>query len=309
MKERKEMVKEQEKEKEPKIFVFGSCGVATVEATVVKERKEKEKEKEPKIFVFGNCEEATGRVTVDKVQFVTYYERFVAETDSEIYFKGGLVAQVGEVHSPPEPEKIQFLHKMQGEFKVATIWGGQSLEDWARQLLGEGAWEGIGGYFTTRGGKVLNSNAPVVKLGLHPSQEVVLQGRLRGGGFSGGGKGARGSGGHSIQAGDWSCGNCHQPGCRNTRSSCYRCGAPRYQEQGALGRGIRGQGTWMGGIKEGLGLVWVVIIWLDPRVGIRHTPLEWTLRRGKGLSNVGGETKTRWVGIKGPVLVLVLAVA
>ena len=47
----------------------------------------------------------------------------------------------------------------------------------------------VDGYFTTKGGRVLNSQAPVAELGLHPSQEVVLHGRLRGGGVFWGRKG------------------------------------------------------------------------------------------------------------------------
>ena len=248
MKERKEKEKEKENEKEPKIFVFGSSGEATVEATVEKERKEKEeekeKEKEQKIFVFGNSGEATAGVTVEKVQPVPYYGRFAEETGSEIYFKGGLVAQVGEVHSPPEPEKIQFLHKIQGELKVATVLGRQSLEDWARQLLGERTWEGMEG--------VLHRE------GRTRARRWFSRAGFGGGrGVSGCGKGARGGGGNSVQAGDWTCGNCRQPGCWNTKFSCYRCGAPRYLDQAGDGQGNLGsldvEVRYQGGVGEGMG--------------------------------------------------------
>ena len=45
------------------------------------------------------------------------------------------------------------------------------------------------GYFATKGGRILNSQALVAELGLHPTQEVVLDARIRGGGYGGGGGG------------------------------------------------------------------------------------------------------------------------
>ena len=89
--------------------------------------------------------------------------------------------------------KINFLHRLRGQLQVAILGGRQTLAGWARQFLGTGAGE-VDGYFTTKGGRILNSQALVAELLLHPTQEVVLQVRLRGGGYSGGGKGTRGAG-------------------------------------------------------------------------------------------------------------------
>ena len=104
------------------------------------------------------------------------------------------------------------------------------------------------------------------------------------------------------------CGNCHQPGCWNARSSCYRCGAPRYQEQGVTGqvntgaRDMEGEVSregwgWHGGLSSG---------WTQWERSDVH-PWGETLRRGEGLSRVG-RAKTRWVETQVPALVLVLAV-
>ena len=150
------------------------------------------------------------------------------------------------------------------------------------------------GYFTTIGGRLLDSTVPVEQLGLQPRQEVVFQGRLKGGGFSGGGKGARGGGGNSVQAGDWTCGNCWQPGCWNTRYSCYRCGASRYLDQGGNGQGNAGardmEGRYQGGVGSGMGGFRLVGPTGRDQV---YTLGGGILRRGKGLNRVGGVTKTR----------------
>ena len=177
-KEKKEMEKKKEKGKEPKIFIFGSC-----EVPESLEKKEKEKEQE-KVKASN-----TG------IEKVTYYNQMVGDTeDSEIYFRGGLVDQVREACTPPEPERISVLHWVGGVLQVVDPRVRQSLGDWFWGGLEKGERIGEEGYFTTAGGKLLNSRVPVEHLGLQPGQEVVFHRRLRegegGGGFSGGG-GAR----------------------------------------------------------------------------------------------------------------------
>ena len=149
-----------------------------------------------------------------------------SETDCEVVFREKIVQQVGEAPFPPEPEEMHFLHRMNGRLTQVGIKAGQSLQDWHGGLHGSGDGTYLDGYFTTKGGKLLNPSVPVKELGLGPEQEVVWQSRLRGGGYGGEGKGARGGGANSAQAGDWTFSNCSQPGCWNTRYSCYRCGAP-----------------------------------------------------------------------------------
>ena len=197
--------------------------------------KEKEKQKaEPKsyykqVFVFGSTD------------------------TSEVLFQGRVV-QVGEGTTPPEPVRIHFLHRLGGRLQIATLGEWETLAGWASQFLGKGTGE-VDGYFTTKGGRMLDSQVSEVELGLHPSQEVVWQGRLRGGGFSGGGKGARGAG----QFGDWTCHNCHQPGCWAARNFCYRCGVTGFGTQGPWSKGTLEVGTGKVGTKEVWGLVWVGI--------------------------------------------------
>ena len=213
------------------------------------EEKEKEKEKE-KVKEYGS------------VQQQSYYRPclFVfgagSETGSEVLFKGGVLEQVGEGEPLPEPEKIRFLHRLGGRLQTAILGGSETLAGWARQFLGDGTKE-VDGYFTTKGGRILNSQLPAGKLGLHGSQEVVLQGRLRGGGYSGGGKGVRGGGGNSVAAGDWTCGICNQTGCWNAKPTCYRCGAPRQPNQGFSGPASSGGwdmgGRYQGGVGAGMG--------------------------------------------------------
>ena len=143
--------------------------------------------------------------------------------------------------------------------------------------------------------EVLNSERN--KLGLHGSQEVVLQGRLRGGGYSGGGKGARGGGGNSVAAGDWTCGICHQSGCWNAKSTCYRCGAPRHQSQGLSGQANSGardmEGRYQSGVGTGMGGYRVI----GPNgrdqssiPGGNPTQRKGPQPGGKGRNKVGGDT-------------------
>ena len=251
-KKREEMKEKEMKKKEREVLkgkdveavsYYKSPPKVTVAPFIFGQKKDSEG-----VFIFGQKEDSEG---------VFIFGQKDEDSCSEILFRGGAVRQVREEFSYPEPGKISFLHRLQGGLQVASVLGGQSLGDWARQLLGDRVWEGVGGYFTTKGGKVLNSETPVNKLGLHGSQEVVLQGRLRGGGYSGGGKGVRGGGGNSVAAGDWTCGICNQSGCWNAKNTCYRCGAPRQQSQGLSGQASSGvwdmEGRYQGGVGTGMG--------------------------------------------------------
>ena len=144
---------------------------------------------------------------------------------------------------------------------------------------------------------MLNSETPVNKLGLHGSQEVVLQGRLRGGGYSGGGKGVRGGGGNSVAAGDWTCGICNQSGCWNAKSTCYRCGAPRHQSQGLSGQASSGvwdmEGRYQGGVGTGMGGSRVIGPTGRDQSSIpggNPTQRKGPQPGGKGRNKVGGDT-------------------
>ena len=269
------------------LFVFGE----KEKGKMMEEEKELKREEEDKkgceLFVFG------GHVR----EPMSYYKKAEVEEGSEVLFLRRPVVQVREENISPEPGKICFLHRLQGGLQVASVLGGQSLEDWARQLLGERVWEGMGGYFTTKGGKVLNSETPVNKLGLHGSQEVVLQGRLRGGGYSGGGKGVRGGGGNSVAAGDWTCGICNQSGCWNAKNTCYRCGAPRQQSQGLSGQASSGvwdmEGRYQGGVGTGMGGSRVVGPTGRDQSSIpggNPTHRKGPQPGGKGRNKVGGDT-------------------
>ena len=111
------------------------------------------------------------------------------------------------------------------------------------------------GYFSTRGGKVLNPDTPVGLLGLKPEHEVVFQCRLREGDSRAVGK--------VLVAGGNRRGIFGQPRRWNTRYSCYRCGFPRYLEggggcQGGQGSGEQGnepgkRGMYQGGVGTGMG--------------------------------------------------------
>ena len=278
-----------EKMGKPELFVFG------------RSEEEKEKEKDPKIFVFGSAGNS-------EMERVTYYGKVAEETGSEIYFKGGVVAQVGEEESAPEPEKIQVLHRVGGVLKVVDLRLEQKLGDLFGEgflLHGELAEEG---YFATLGGRLLDSNKSVANLGLQQGQEVVFHRRLRGGGFSGGGKGAREGRANSVAAGDWTCGNCHQLGCWNARSTCYRCGAPRYQSQGLSGQANSGardmEGRYQSGVGTGMG--GYRVIGPNGRDQSYIPGGNPTQRKGP---QPGGRAGTRWVGTRELALALALVLA
>ena len=269
-----------------------------------KEKQEKEVKANVGLFVFGQKDEEKKElrerdpVVVKDVEPKSYYEfKNRLECGSEIHFKGGVVAQVGEEESAPEPEKIQVLHRVGGVLKVVDLRLEQKLGDLFGEgfvLHGELAEEG---YFATLGGRLLDSNMSVANLGLQQGQEVVFHRRLRGGGFSGGGKGAREGRANSVAAGDWTCGNCHQPGCWNARSTCYRCGAPRYQSQGLSGQANSGardmEGRYQSGVGTGMGGYRVI----GPNgrdqsyiPGGNPTQRKGPQPGGKGRNKVGGDT-------------------
>ena len=69
------------------------------------------------------------------------------------------------------------------------VHGGSSLAEWFLGLQGQGLGGSVDGYFTTLVGRILNSEREVSGLGLDGLQEVVFNGRLRGGAVRGGGLG------------------------------------------------------------------------------------------------------------------------
>ena len=201
----------------------------------------------------------------------------------------------------PSLNKVRFLHRFQEKLGVAEVRVGQTLGNW-RELVHGRKGGAVDGYFCTKGGKILDSDTPVELLGLQPQQEAVFQGRLRGGGFSGGGKGVRGGGGNYVQVvGDWTCGNCAQPGCWNTRSSCDRCGAPSYLDQGGCGQSSGGVQGMEGRYQGGLGWGWAGIGSMDPLGEIRHLHLVVTPLKGRWRKREDG-TGTRFVGSREVVL-------
>ena len=107
-------------------------------------------------------------------------------TECEVVLEGKIVQQVGEVTFPPEPERIRFLHRVHGRLLMAEAWAGESLREWYWRITGRKVGALYDGYFTTKGGRVLHTETLAKDLGLWSGQEVVLQGRLGGGGEEGG---------------------------------------------------------------------------------------------------------------------------
>ena len=120
--------------------------------------------------------------------------------------------------------------------------GGQTLEGW---FANQADLVGLDGYFTTLGGKVLNSKIGIGSLGLGSFQEVVFHCRLRGGVNKGAGRG------DFPSVGEWQCSFCMAPHCWQTKTSCYRCGAARYWESGVMGQGTLGGFVGKGGAFAG----------------------------------------------------------
>ena len=111
------------------------------------------------------------------------------------------------------------------------------------------------GYFTTLAGRILNPERGVSGLGLDGLQEVVFNGKLRGGAVRCGGKAAE-----VPDVGEWQCTFCGATNCWNTRLSCYRCGTPRYWQSGVLDQGglggVQGKGSSVGAGVVGKGSGW-----------------------------------------------------
>ena len=80
---------------------------------------------------------------------------------------------------PTKEAKIQFLFRGSGGLRVQEVDGGMTLDEWFASQADLGV--GLDGYFTTLGGKVLNSKVGIGSLGLGSFQEVVFHCRLRGG--------------------------------------------------------------------------------------------------------------------------------
>ena len=134
-----------------------------------------------------------------------------------------------------------------GGFRVQEVDGGMTLDEWFASQADLGV--GLDGYFTTLGGKVLNSKVDIGSLGLGSFQEVVFHCRLRGGANKGSGRV------DSPNLGEWQCSFCMAPHCWQTKMACYRCGTPRYWESGVMGqgspRGFTGKGGGFAGSVSG----------------------------------------------------------
>ena len=86
---------------------------------------------------------------------------------------------------------------MGGTRMVQEVDGGMMLDEWFASQADLGV--GLDGYFTTLGGKVLNSKVGISSLGLGSFQEVVFHCRLRGGANKGSGRV------DSPNLGEWQC--------------------------------------------------------------------------------------------------------
>ena len=161
------------------------------------------------------------------------------------YYEMKKSREVRQAVYEPTKETIQFLFRGPGGLGVQEVDGGQTLEGWF--ACREDGISGVGadGYFTTLGGKVLDSKVEVRRLGLGGLQEVVFHGRLRGGAGKGAGRG------DFPSVGEWQCSFCMAPHCWQTKTACYRCGASRYWESGVMGQGNVGGFVGKGGAFAG----------------------------------------------------------
>ena len=176
------------------------------------------------------------------------------ETASEVYYEGGVLA---EVPCPSEPEPIKEVKLFMKGVAGLVVWKvglGESLREWHERIGLNRGDSGQDGYYTTIGGKILDPDAPVGRLGLGEGTDVIYQKRLRGGGYGGGGKGGAG-GNRPAVPGEWTCTTCWAPRCWPVKTTCYQCGTPRdrgagRKEAGAGGLGAQaGAGTAMGGTR------------------------------------------------------------
>ena len=179
----------------------------------------------------------------------------------EVRFPGQVVPQVLKGKVCSEPNSIKILHRTPAGLGVFWVGVGVSLNGWYGDTFGELGVNFGGGYWATKGGRVLSGDAPVGRLGVDEHSEVVLQLRLKGGSGLGGNNNInrnKFNGGEGFFPGDWQCCNCGRQGCWATKQICYRCGAPRVQggngnsPQGGFSGGVRG-GQQQGGVSTGMG--------------------------------------------------------
>ena len=183
------------------------------------------------IFEFGEEEGLTSAID-EKLDRLSFENESVA---SEVPYKGDVLQVHPEVPLQlTEKEEVCFLFRGPGGLGIQRVHGGASLEEWYLGLHGRGS----------GGGGILNPGKEVSGLGLDGLQEVVFNGRLRGGAVRGGGKA------EVPNIGEWQCTFCSPAHCWNTRFSCYGCGTPRYWESGVLGQGglggVPGRGSGVG---------------------------------------------------------------
>ena len=146
--------------------------------------------------------------------------------------------EVAKACVPPEPVKcVQILFRGGHGLGVWDIEPHMTLAQW---FSGGKQGGSLDGYFSTIGGRILNSEAEVCNLGLGNLSEVVFHGRLRGGSFAGMGQGGGVPG--TAEFGQWTCSNCGKKDCWSTRYSCYRCGCPRYFDVTRVEQMHAGQG-------------------------------------------------------------------
>ena len=143
---------------------------------------------------------------------------------------------------PPEPAKsVQILFRGRHGLGVWVLEADKTLAQW---FFGGKRVGDEDGYFSTIGGRILNSAVEVCTLGLGHMSEVVFHRRLLGGSFAG--MVQSGSIPRTGEFGQWTCWNCGKHDCWSTRYSCYRCGCPRY----FAGAGVGHSGGGFSGSKE-----------------------------------------------------------
>ena len=145
--------------------------------------------------------------------------------------------EVSQACVSPEPVKsVQILFRGGHGLGIWDIQPHMTLTQW---FSGGKQGGNLDGYFSTIGGRILNSDTEVCNLGLGNLAEVVFHGRLRGGSFAGAGQGGGVPG--AGEFGQWTCSNCGKNDCWSTRYSCYRCGCPRYFDMARMGQVSAGQ--------------------------------------------------------------------
>ena len=135
------------------------------------------------------------------------------------------VNEVRKACGIPEPAKsVQILFFRDGH--GLGVWDLEAHTTLSQWFSGGKSGEGQDGYFSTIGGRNLNSEAEVCTLVLGHLSEVVFHRRLLGGSVAGMGQG--GCVPSTGEFGQWTCSNCGKSDSWSTRYSCYRCGCPRY---------------------------------------------------------------------------------